>query len=185
MSKVLTAADLVIGKKYVPKSKNGYAKFQSVHWMQAQTKNQSYLFYLGMDDEYHVFSSYDHGTDGDFFLASDMEEYEEGKDVGVEKPRPWPFNGYAPGNYQNTCRICSKDMIADKLCFVCLECAVIGAKEVLNTSLTSAPASEVTDPETQAATWDMLDAMDSDAARVWFIHEYFHLLPKETKPTHL
>jgi hypothetical protein len=45
---------------------------------------------------------------------------------------PWPFNGYAPGNYMNTCTFCKKDMQrVDKLCFVCLECAVIKAKEIL------------------------------------------------------
>jgi hypothetical protein len=45
---------------------------------------------------------------------------------------PWPFNGYAPGNYMNTCALCKKEMErVDKRCFICLECAIIQAKEYL------------------------------------------------------
>ena len=47
----------------------------------------------------------------------------------LNEVKPWPFNGYAPGNYMNTCSICKKDVYnVDKLCFVCLECAVKLAK---------------------------------------------------------
>jgi len=56
-----------------------------------------------------------------------------GGDKGQEKRKPWPFNGYAPGNYMNDCSICKKEMYnVDKLCFVCLECAIIGAQQILN-----------------------------------------------------
>lgn len=49
---------------------------------------------------------------------------------GDKQIKVWPFNGYAPGNYENTCRLCNKDMMGvDKLCFVCLECAVLMAQE--------------------------------------------------------
>lgn len=42
-----------------------------------------------------------------------------------EEIKPYPFNGYAPGNYMNKCRPCGKMMErVDKLCFVCLECAI-------------------------------------------------------------
>jgi hypothetical protein len=46
-------------------------------------------------------------------------------DKESQEIKPWPFNGYAPGNYMNTCSICKTEMQGvDKLCFVCLECAV-------------------------------------------------------------
>lgn len=39
--------------------------------------------------------------------------------------KAYPFYGYAPGNYLNTCSCCKKDMYnVDKLCFVCIECAI-------------------------------------------------------------
>lgn len=42
--------------------------------------------------------------------------------------KPYPFNGYAPGNYMNKCSSCGTMMgRVDKLCFVCLECAIKGA----------------------------------------------------------
>lgn len=42
--------------------------------------------------------------------------------------KPYPFNGYAPGNYMNKCSSCGTMMErVDKLCFVCLECAIKGA----------------------------------------------------------
>lgn len=41
---------------------------------------------------------------------------------------PWPLVLYAPGNYKNTCASCEKQMKGvDKLCFMCLECAVIAS----------------------------------------------------------
>jgi hypothetical protein len=55
---------------------------------------------------------------------------------------PWPFNGYAPGNYMNKCSVCEKVVHnVDKLCFVCLECAVLMVKE----SPTGYTGSEVAD----------------------------------------
>lgn len=43
--------------------------------------------------------------------------------------RAFPFYGYAPGNYMNDCVICKKEMNrVDKLCFVCLECAIKASK---------------------------------------------------------
>ena len=51
----------------------------------------------------------------------------------------WPFNGYAPGNYMNTCAVCKQDTTGvDKLCFVCLPCAITGAKEMI-AKLTQTP----------------------------------------------
>lgn len=39
--------------------------------------------------------------------------------------KPFPFYGYTPGHYMNNCALCSKQMSnVDKLCFVCLECAI-------------------------------------------------------------
>lgn len=50
----------------------------------------------------------------------------------TKEGKPWPFNGYAPGNYMNKCSVCEKQMQGvDKLCFVCLECAVTGAQQIL------------------------------------------------------
>ncbi len=37
---------------------------------------------------------------------------------------PIPFNGWAPGNYQNNCWCCKELFIGDKLAQVCLECAI-------------------------------------------------------------
>lgn len=48
-------------------------------------------------------------------------------------PRVWPFNGYAPGSYMNKCAVCEKQMSGvDKLCFTCLDCAVKGAREIMD-----------------------------------------------------
>lgn len=39
--------------------------------------------------------------------------------------RPFPFYGYAPGNYMNACTCCANVVYnVDKYCFVCLECAI-------------------------------------------------------------
>lgn len=72
--------------------------------------------------------------------------------------RVWPFNGYAPGNYLNKCAICEKDMYnVDKLCFVCLECAVRGAQEIIEKyQMESAPKEASTSVEEAAKTlWQM------------------------------
>lgn len=48
-----------------------------------------------------------------------------------ERIKPWPLNGYAPGNYMNKCQVCGTTMSGvDKLCFVCLECAASSANEI-------------------------------------------------------
>lgn len=52
--------------------------------------------------------------------------------INSDAAKPWPFNGYAPGNYSNTCTTCEKHMRGvDKLCFTCLECAVIGGQQLI------------------------------------------------------
>lgn len=52
---------------------------------------------------------------------------------GKSAIKPWPLNGYAPGNYMNTCCKCKKQMTGvDKLCFICLECALIANHEYID-----------------------------------------------------
>lgn len=86
-----------------------------------------------------------------------------------ETANPWPFIGYAPGNYQNTCRICNKDMIADKLCFMCLECAVISAKGYIGNL-----ESQLDRLPTPAP-----DAVEAKSAGVW-VNDLRRLLESET-----
>jgi hypothetical protein len=68
--------------------------------------------------------------------------------------KPWPFNGYAPGNYNNTCSFCKSEIYnVDKLCFVCLECAVRIAHQA------ASPASPVreADIDESSALWAIQD----------------------------
>jgi len=74
MSKVLTAADLVIGKKYVPKSKSVGMSFEA--WkILANYKNGPLEYIYKVLNGPHTFRT----TLGELgrFLPSDMEEYEE------------------------------------------------------------------------------------------------------------
>lgn len=42
--------------------------------------------------------------------------------------KPWPFFGWAPGNYMHSCGDCGRMDTADKRAIRCLECAVIASK---------------------------------------------------------
>ncbi len=46
-----------------------------------------------------------------------------------EATKPWPFMGYAPGNYTCQCVRCEQQFVGDKGAVACLDCAVIRAKE--------------------------------------------------------
>lgn len=74
----------------------------------------------------------DSATYGHKLVEAEMKRFRQPPKEEKEE-RTWPFNGYAPGNYQNTCTFCKKGMIADKLCFVCLECAVKKARNYIRT----------------------------------------------------
>ena len=70
MSKVLQPEDLKIGNKYVPKSKSvGNPEYGKI-------PPQGFLYYVGIRYDKHCFSVNRDGM-GNFFLPSDMEEYEE------------------------------------------------------------------------------------------------------------
>ena len=59
-------------------------------------------------------------------------ESNSGEQQKKEVVKPWPLVGYAPGNYMNTCGSCGKQMEwVDKLCFMCLECAVIETQRIV------------------------------------------------------
>lgn len=81
MNTPLTAADLVIGQKYVPlrKTVKYYGELKhSVEWKIAKEDKRNYLYYLGIYGGYHSFSS-KYGIppiNGDFFNSSDVIPYE-------------------------------------------------------------------------------------------------------------
>ena len=75
--KPLTAADLIIGNKYVPHTKSVFASLEDCHhWLYAKEINQQYLYYRGMTGNYHCFSC-SNDANGDFFLPSDVTPYVE------------------------------------------------------------------------------------------------------------
>lgn len=83
--KPLTAADLVIGERYVPHTKSVWGTLEeSKDWKDAKEANQPYLYYTGLLDGYHCFSRLN-DDDFDLFLPSDVTPYVEGnKQTAVE-----------------------------------------------------------------------------------------------------
>lgn len=81
----LTAADLVIGGKYVPKSKLGGIDDleDSSSWKRG--KKQGFLYYTGKDeDDFCFWYEYSGEVVGDFYLPSDMALYEDDMVVDVD-----------------------------------------------------------------------------------------------------
>jgi hypothetical protein len=75
--KPLTAADLIIGNKYVPHSKSVYGSLEdSINWRNAKEANRPYLYYRGVYNEHHCFS-FIIFDGGDYLLPSDVTPYVE------------------------------------------------------------------------------------------------------------
>lgn len=77
--------DLVVGNKYIPKTKYG-RRLDGVVWDRMRAKNQPWFYFSKKNDSGHLcFTDREDFTSGDYYDASDVDPYVE----GYNGPREW------------------------------------------------------------------------------------------------